>query len=99
MQPMIAILTPFKCTVAALIRAVVVCRLNKVRPQLRAGDVIGLENARAGRLQNVVTQTQRLPGRFFALDQNRVADSIAKQRADVGGGDEQRMKKFECECE
>src|SRR2546428_3056904 len=31
MQPMIAIFTPFKCDVAALIFAVVVCRLNKVQ--------------------------------------------------------------------
>src|SRR6266481_2361521 len=33
MQPMIAILTPFRCDVAALIFAVVVCKLNSVRPQ------------------------------------------------------------------
>src|SRR5947209_2017749 len=32
MQPMIAIFTPLRCNVAALIFAVVVWRLNKVRP-------------------------------------------------------------------
>jgi hypothetical protein len=50
-----------------------------------AGDIVGLENARTSRLQNVVAQTQRLSGRFFALHQNRVANSITKQRANVGG--------------
>ena len=53
-----------------------------------AGDIVGLENARPSRLQNVVTQTQRLSGRFFALHQDRIANSITKQRPNVGGRDE-----------
>jgi lactam utilization protein B len=32
MEPMIAIFTPLRCDFAALIRAVVVCKLNNVRP-------------------------------------------------------------------
>ena len=85
MQPMIAIFTPLRCSVAALIRAVVVWRLKSVRPQRWTGDIIGLENPRPRRLQNVVAQAQRLARRFFALHENRVADAIAKERADVRG--------------
>ena len=33
MQPIIPIFKPFKCEVASLIRAMVCCKLNKVRPQ------------------------------------------------------------------
>src|SRR5437588_4731662 len=52
----------------------------KQRPAARwARDVIGFKNARAGGLENVIAQAQRLPRRFLALDENRVADSIAKQ--------------------
>ena len=32
MQPIIPIFKPFKCEVASLIRAMVCCKLNKVRP-------------------------------------------------------------------
>ena len=58
-----------------------------------AGDVVGLENAGTGRLQNVVTQAQRLSGGLFALHENRVANSVAKERTDVGGCDEEGLKK------
>ena len=43
----------------------------------RAGDIISLENARAGCLQDVVRQAERLSRRFLALHQNRVADAVA----------------------
>ena len=52
----------------------------------RAGDVIGFENARAGCLQNIVTQAQSLPRRFFSLNQDRVTDAIAEERANVRRG-------------
>ena len=89
MQPMIAILTPFRCRVAALIRAVVVCKIEERPTAGRAGDVIGLEDPRARRLQNVVAQAKRLARGFLALHENGIADSIANQRADVRG----RVKK------
>ena len=54
-----------------------------------AGDVIGLEDAGAGRLEDVVGEAQRLAGRGFALDEDGVADAVAEQRADVGRGVEQ----------
>ncbi len=49
----------------------------------RARDVIGLERAAAGRLQNVVGEPQRLPAARFAADENGVADAVREQRADV----------------
>ena len=58
-----------------------------------AGHIISFENPRAGRLQNVVGQTERLSRRFLALNQNRVADAVAEQRADVGGSGEKSLKK------
>ena len=48
----------------------------------RTRDVIGLEDPAAGRLQNVVSKTQRLSGRLFSLHQDRVTDTIANQRCD-----------------
>ena len=84
-----AIFTPLRCSVRALMRAVTVCRLNSVRPQRRAGDVIGLERAAARRLQDVVGQPQRLSGAGFAADQDRVADAVRQQRADDHRGAEQ----------
>ncbi len=57
-------------------------------------DIVGLENAITGGLQNVVAQAQRLAGCFFALHQNRVANSIAKKRADVGRSDEQGVEEL-----
>ena len=52
-------------------------------------DVVGLENAYAGGLQDVVADAQSLPGGVFAIHDRRVANAIAKQRANVGGGGEQ----------
>src|SRR5437763_16668518 len=60
----------------------------------RTGYIVSFENARTGRLQNVVTQTQRLARRFFTLHQDRIANSIAKQRTNVGGGNQKGVKKI-----
>ena len=57
-----------------------------------ASHVVGFENPRARCLQDVVAQSQRLSRRFLALHEDRVADSITKERPDVGRGDEQGMK-------
>ena len=66
----------------------------KQRPSARrASHVIRLKNSRTGGLENVVTQAQRLPWRFFTLNQNGVTDSIAKQRANVGRRNQQRVQK------
>ena len=43
----------------------------------RARDIISFEDSRAGCLQNVVGQSERLSRRFLALHQNRVADAVA----------------------
>ena len=56
-------------------------------------DVIRLKNPRAGRLQNVVTQTQRLPRCFLPLNQNRVTNSVAQKRADIRSRNQQSLKK------
>ena len=55
----------------------------------RAGHVIGLEAAAAGRLQNVVGQTQALARARFAANQDRVANAVRQQRADDDGGPQQ----------
>ena len=63
-----------------------------------AGHIIGLENPRPGGLQDVVGKRSDCPGPrrlvasgplAFALHENGVADSVAKQRADVGRRGEQ----------
>src|SRR5438094_5442645 len=58
-----------------------------------AGDVVGLENAGTGRLQNVVAQTQGLSGGLLTLHENRIANAVTKERANVGGGDQESVKK------
>jgi hypothetical protein len=48
-------------------------------PARRAGHVIGLETAAAGRLQNIVGQPQALSAAGFAANQNRVANAVGQQ--------------------
>ena len=55
-------------------------QIEQCPPARRARDIIRLENPRTGRLENIVTQPQGLPRRFLALYEDRVADSVAKQR-------------------
>jgi hypothetical protein len=62
----------------------------------RAGDVVGLEDAHAGGLQNVVADAQRLAGRVFAVHNDGVANAIAQQRADVRRGDKQVLGEIRC---
>ena len=60
----------------------------------RAGDIVGLENPGASRLENVVRQAQGLAGPVLALHQNGVADAVAKERADVRRGGQEGGQKF-----
>ena len=69
-------------------------QIEQCPPARWTRDVIGLENPRAGRLQYIIREPQRLPRRFLALHQNRVANSIAKQRADICRSYEQRVEKI-----
>jgi hypothetical protein len=58
-----------------------------------ARNIIGLKNARAGCLQNVIRQSERLSGRLLALHQDRVANPVTEQRANIGGGSEKSLEK------
>ena len=89
---MMAIFTPLRCDGRGFDARGGGLQIEERAPAARAGDVIGLENARAGGLQDVVGQAQRLPGRFFALHENGVADAVAEQRADVGRRGEQSLR-------
>jgi hypothetical protein len=57
-------------------------------------DVVGLENPRAGGLQDIVAETQRLARRLFPLHENGIADAIAKERANVSGRNEKRAEEI-----
>ena len=59
-----------------------------------AGDVVGLEDAGAGGLQDVVGEPQRLAGCRFATDEDRIADAVTQQRADVLRGGKQRLEEI-----
>ena len=52
------------------------------------GDVVGLEDAVADRLQDVEREADAGAGAGLAADEDGVADAVAEQRADVGGGAE-----------
>jgi len=52
------------------------------------GDVVGLEDAVADRLQDVEREPDTRAGARFAPDEDGVADAVAEQRADVAGGAE-----------
>ena len=52
------------------------------------GDVVGLEDAVADRLQDVEGEADAGAGARLAADEDGVADAVAEQRADVGGGAE-----------
>ena len=58
----------------------------------RAGDVIGFEDADAGGLEDVVGEPEGLAGGGFALDEDGVADAIAEETAEVGGGAEEGVE-------
>lgn len=66
-----------------------VLQIEERAPTARAGDVVGLEDADAGGLQDVVADAQRLAGGGLALDDDGIADAIAEQGADVRGGAEE----------
>ena len=68
--------------------------IEKGAPTGRAGDVVSLENARPGGLQDIVGQAHRLSRRGFALHEDRVADAVAEQCADVRRGGEECGKKI-----
>ena len=93
MQPMIAIFTPFKCDGRGFDPRGRGLQIEERPSTGRAGDIVGLENPGAGRLQNIVAQAQGLTRRFLALDQNGVADSVAEERADVRRRRQKRVEK------
>ena len=64
-------------------------------PAARARDVIGLEAAATGGLQNIISQPQRLSAARFAANQNRIANAVRQQRADDDGRAEQGDFRFE----
>ena len=56
-----------------------VLKVEKRPAAARAGDVICLKNAGACGLENVIGEPQRLAGRSFTANENRIADAVAKQ--------------------
>ena len=86
---MMAIFTPLRCSVRALMRRGDGLQVEQRAAADWAGDVIGLERAAACRLQNVVGQPQRLAGAGFAAHEDRVANAVRQQRADDDRGAEQ----------
>ena len=90
---MMAIFTPLRCAGAALIRAVVLCKIEKRPPATRAGDVIGLEDSRSrppAECCKPAAATDRGPASVklgpihITLHENGVADAIAEERSNIG---------------
>ncbi len=89
---MIAIFTPFRWFVAALIRAVVCLQVKQCPPAGWTRDIVCFEYSGSGSLQNIVGQTKRLAWRCFSLDQDCVANTITQQRSEVARRLEKRFQ-------
>ena len=84
-----AIFTPLRCSVRDLDARRHRLQIEQCPPATRARHIIGLERAATRRLQNVVSQPQRLPAAGLATNQNRVANPIRQQRTDDHRGAQQ----------
>ena len=60
----------------------------------RAGDVVGLENPGASRLEDVVGQSQGLTRSMLTLHQDGVAYAVAEERADVRRRGQERRQEI-----
>ena len=56
-----------------------------------AGHVVGFEDADTGGLKDIVGKAEALAGGLFALHDDGIADAIAEQAAEMGGGPQQRV--------
>ncbi len=86
MQPMMAIFTPLRWAGGGFDAGGGFLEVEQGAAAAWAGDIVGFKNADACGLEDVVGDAEGLAGGCFSLDENRVADAIAEQGADVGGG-------------
>ena len=77
-------------------------KVEKGSSAARACDIVRLEDPRPCGLEDVVSQPERLPGTqcgggsraSVSLDEDRISDSLAEQRANIRGGGEQNSEKI-----